>query len=765
MNNWPAPNITPQFGSSQPFYNNFAANGDLAITDNQWDTREDYYINEKNTLFGRFSDFGATQQAPGAFGSEQGGPAFGNYAGNAQSQDQSVAIGETFTVNPTLVNEFRFGYERYHVLTVPNGYGTQPAAAAGIPGLNNATYASGLPAFYVTSPHDEYELGYALGVNQCNCPLTQTEFQYQFVDNVTKIVNNHTFKFGTDLRYAQNLRVPSDSHRAGELTFAGTQTGDVATAGAGASAGIGLATFLLGDVSSFQRYVSSSTNAQEEQPRLFFYGQDEYHPTAKLTINVGLRYEIVRPESVNGAGNGATLDVQNGLMYVFGYGSSVSPHGIQTENWHDFAPRIGVAYQLDKKTVLRAGYGWAYDLGVFGSNFGHNVTQNPPVLFNQDLQPANGFSGVFNLASGPPAPAAVAISSNGTFPLPAGINPKYRPATVTLPQVYTYNIALQRQFTSRIAGTVAYVGNSDRHNFLGTGQSINPNEAVFVPGASNNNLNRPYYSIFGWTNDLSYYCDCSNAQYNSLQATVKVNALDGWTLQGSYTYQKQYGPGYDPYDSNYYFNYDRPAGYGNSNYLPNQQYVFTQTYDIPIGHARKYMAGMNKIADAALGGWTVSGVTTYYSGFPFSPTFANSYPGKPGAGPASRPDAGTGAVYAGAQGNRNQWFNGCPIVAGAPDCTTGPYLYPAANTFGNYPINTLYGPRFIQQDLTVFKTFRLTEKLGFTIRTDATNIFNHTNLGLPNTNVDQTTAGQITGLAAGSAGYMRRLQFSGTIKF
>jgi hypothetical protein len=780
LNYWPLPNITPQYGPTQPFYNNYATNGDLTITDNQWNTREDYYINEKNTLFGRFSYFSATQNAPGAFGLEAGGPSFGTYAGAAQSQDQSIAIGETFTASPTLVNEFRFGYERYHVFDVPNGYGTTPATAAGIPGLNyNTTYASALPAFYVTSPHDQYELGYALGVNSCNCPLTQTESQYQFVDNLTKIVGNNTFKFGTDLRYAQNLRVPSDNHRAGELTFASTETGDVPTAGGNPTQGIGLATFLLGDVSSFGRYVSSSTDAQEQQPRFFFYGQDEWHPTPKWTLSLGVRYELVLPEAVNAAGNGATLDLQNGLMYVFGYGSAVSSHGIQNPNWHDFAPRIGLVYQLNKSTVIRAGYGWSYDLGVFGSNFGHNVTQNPPVLTYQDLQPTANFAGVFNLAQGPAGytgggvtgpnglPTPPTISAQGTFPLPEGVNPKFRPAQVTLPQVYTYNLSLQHQFTNKIAATVAYVGNSERHNFLGTGQSINPNEAIFVPGQSNTNLDRPYYSIFGWTNDLSYYCDCSNAQYNSLQATLKINAWDGWTVQGSYTFQKQYGPGYDPYNNgpNYYFNYDRPAGYGNSNYLPDNQIIIAQNYDIPVGRDRKYFKNMNKAEDALLGGWTVSGITTFYSGFPFSPTFGLSYTGQPNTGPNNRPDMGTGAVYAGAQQNRNQWFNGCPIVAGAPNCTTGPYVYAPANTFGNYPINTLYGPIFIQQDMSLMKTFRLTEKIGFTLRADSSNVFNHTNLGLPNTNVDETTAGQITSLAAGSANFMRRLQFSGTIRF
>ena len=767
LNYFPAPNITPQFGSSQPFYNNYAANGAIAVTANQWDTREDYYLNEKSTIFGRYSYAAFTEAAPGVFGVIAGGPSFGTYAGSSQALNQSLALGWTYTASPTLVNEVRFGYMRYHVFDVPQGYGTQPAAAAGIPGLNlDNTYTSGLPYFNITSPQDAYKLGYALGVNSCNCPLTQTESQYQFVDNATKIIGKHTLKIGADIRYAQNLRVPSDVHRAGELTFNGTQTGVVAAGaaniGTNPSPGIGLATFLLGDVSQFQRYVSSSTNASESQPRLFFYAQDEYHPTPKLTLNLGVRYEVVKPESVNGAGNGATLNLNNGLMYVFGYGSSVAPNGIQTTNWHDFAPRIGIAYQINPKTVIRAGYGWSYDLGVFGSNFGHNVTQNPPVLTAQQDNPSGQFTGVFNLAQGPGGytgggtagpnglPAPITISSNGTFPLPNGINIKFRPATVTLPQVYQYNLSLQRQLSPKIAVTAAYVGNVDRHNFNGTGNSQNPNEAVFVPGVSNTNLDRPYYSKFGWTQDLSYYCDCANDMYNSLQASVKVNALSGWTLQGSYTYQRQYGTGYDPYDSNYYFFYNRAAGEGYSNTLANNQVTLAQTYDIPVGKGRKYMNSMNKAADAAIGGWTISGVTTFYSGFPFSPTFGNSYAGKPNAGPANRPETGTTITY---EDTRNQWFSASNIV------------YPSANTFGNYPINTLYGPKFFQQDITLAKSFHLSEKLLFTLRADSTNAFNHTNLGLPNTNIDQGSVGQITGLAAGTGGFMRRMQFSGTIKF
>jgi hypothetical protein len=759
---FPLPNT--QLTAGAPFVNNYAANGGTAITYNKWDTREDYYLNQKNTIFGRYSYASFTEAAPGAFGVEAGGPAFVNYGGSSVSQDDSLALGWTFTVSPTTINEFRFGWMRYHVFDVPQGYGTDPAAQAGIPGLNlDKTYTSGMPYFDINAPVTDYHLGYSLGANQCNCPLTQTERQFQFVDNLTHTVGKHTFKFGADLRYAENLRVPSDSHRAGELTFSGNNTGDVPSAGANASPGIGLATFELGNTTTFNRYVSSSTNAQEEQKRFFWYGQDEWRPTPKWTITMGLRWEMVFPETVNGPGNGATLDLSNGLMYVFGEGG-VSSHGIQNMLWHNFAPRFGFAYQLNPKTVIRGGYGWSYDLGVFGSTFGHNVTQNPPVLSNQNLNSASSFTDVFNLSQGPPTLAPIQVSSNGTFPLPNGIDPKFRPVVQTLPEVYQYNIAVQHQLTNKIAVQGAYVGNQDRHGFIGTsGQTINLNQPIFVPGVNNGNLDKPYYAKYGWTQNLDYYCDCSNAHYNSFQGLINIRAWQGWTLQTTYTYQRSWSdsPGNNAYNNmNYYYLYDRSAGTGNSGFFPNQQWTFAQTYDVPIGKGRRWGSNMNRVADMVLGGWELSGITTYYSGFPFSPTLENYGPNaQPNQGPNNRPVLGSGNPYAGAQGNRNQWFVGCPNQ----DCNSGQYLYPASNTFGNYPIDSLYGPHFIQQDLSVFKSFKFTERWSFTLRTDSRNVFNHTNLNTPNADVQSPSAGQITSIAPG--GYMRQLQFSGTIRF
>ena len=761
LNYFPLPNYS---GNGTLYTNNYEGSGATAITGNSWNTRWDYYLNQKNSIFGRYSYAAYTESAPGLFGLEAGGPQPVNYSGDSQALNQNLAIGWTDTISPTLVNEVRFGYVRYHVNDVPNGYGTDPATAAGIPGLNlDKTYTSGLPAFNINNPTGASEqIGYALSVNQCNCPLTQLESQYQLIDNITKVRGNHSIKLGTDLRYALNLRVPSDSHRAGELAFNSSATGIVPDGGGGTAGGLGIASFILGDVSSFQRYVSSTTDAAERQKRFFFYGQDEWRVSPKLTFTYGARWEMIFPETVNAAGNGATYDLSNNLLYVFGVGG-VSSHGIQSMNWHTMEPRIGLAYQLNSKTVIRSGYGWAYDLGTFGSTFGHNVTQNPPVLSNQTLSPSGSFDSVFTLANGPPAPTPVVVSANGTAELPNGINPKFRPSTVTLPTVYQYNLAVQRQLTNKVAVTAAYVGNATRHGFLGTSNNVNVNEAPFIPGAANPQFNQPYYIKYGLTQGLSYYCDCSNEMYNSLQVTFKVDRTAGYTLQGSYTYQRSYGQGWGPYDPNYYFLYDRSAGEGYNSNLPRNQLTMLQNYDIPFGHGRKYGSTLPRALDLAVGGWNVSGITTFYSGLPFDPTLESGYPGDPNTGPNNRPDDGTVSPYAGAQGNRNQWFVG-ESLAQLEAGNSGPWALPAANTFGTHGIGTLFGPHFIQQDISLKKDFHITERVGLTFRTDATNMFNHTNLGLPNGDINSPQAGQITSTAFGGNN-MRRLQYSATVHF
>jgi hypothetical protein len=765
---FPLPNTN---ASNGPF-NNYEGSGALARDGNQWNTRWDYYGSEKDTFFGRYSYAQFTLQAPGVFGNEAGGTALqgANYAGNSYARNQSLAAGWTHTFNPTTINEFRFGYMRYYVNDVPNGYGTDPATAAGIPGLNlDKTFTSGLPYFEIDSPGGyTTSLGYALGNNtQCNCPLIQRETQFQFVDNLSKTSGNHNFKVGTDIRYAENLRVPSDNHRAGQLYFNDSYTGIVPNGSTTVQNGLAMATFMMGDVTSFNRYVSSSLDAEERQKRLFWYAQDEWRPTPKLTLTYGLRWEMVFPETVNSIGNGAELNVATGDMEVFGVGL-VSDHGYQNMNWHEFAPRVGIAYQVTPKTVIRAGYGWSYSLGVFGNNFGHNVTQNPPVLVNQTLSqsqsnPTGGcttnFCDVFNLAQGPPANnnAAYTPNADGIYKWPGtGVGAFTRPGTLTMPVVYAYNFTVQRQLSNKVSVSGGYVGNQGRHELLGTDENFNINQQFFIPGAPSavQDTAYPFYNKFGWTAGINDFCNCANNRYDSFQGMVTVKAAAGYTVNGNYTYQKVQGDGWGGNEA-YTFLYDRSLGYGQNPDMPRNSAVISQNWDLPFGRGRKFGANMNRFVDMALGGWTIGGITTFYSGLPFMPTLENYGTNvQPYTGPNNRPDVGTGSPYT-ANKNRNQWITGI---------TSGAYAFPASNTFGNWPINNLYGPIFINQDASLSKFFNFTERAKFQLRMDATNAFNHTNLGMPNNDVQAANVGQITSLAF-TGNNMRFVQFSGTLSF
>lgn len=760
---FPSPNINL---NGDPLLPNYAASGNGTRAGNKFDIRSDYFMNEKTNFFGRYSNHQFEQSAPGAFGDVAGGPSFNSvtFAGNSFARNQSVAIGTTHTFSPSVVNEFRFGYMKYFVQTTPNGVGTSPATAAGIPGLNlDNFYTSGLPLFLFKKSDNGSDnitgLGYGLGINSCNCPLTESEGQYQFTDNLTKIAGNHTFKFGADIRYAKNLRVPSDSHRAGELTIDATRTGIVNSAGGSPQGGLAFATFLLGDVTSFSRYVSSSTNAAEHQRRQFFYGQDSWRINSKLTVNYGLRWELVFPEEVNGAGNGAQLDLRTGLINVFGIGN-VSTHGIQTMNYLNFAPRLGIAYQLTPKTVIRTGYGWSYGLGTFGATFGHNVTQNPPVLSAQNITPTSAFASVFNLATGPGALPVNVVPASGQFLLPNNVAGKARPLDVRLPRAEAYNLTVERQLDNATSLSIGYVGNVGRHVGRGSGDGYNQNvnSPAFIPGVVSQDARKPYFAAYGWTQGIDLYCMCATSYYNSLQVQLKRSFRGGYATQVSYTWQDAVSDAADDYD----FNYNRALGRGRQNAISDHALTIAQNFNIPFGRGRTFGSNINRFVDAAIGGWNLSGVTTFYSGLPFTPNIGNAGSAiRPDVGPGNRPDIGTGSPYAANQ-SRASWLN---VAAGS--ALSSAFVLPANNTYGNYGFNTLRGPIFINQDVNLSKDFHVTEKLRWQIRAEAYNLFNHTNLGLPSnsttSNINGSNAGVITQLAFGSQ--MRRLQLATRFDF
>ena len=240
------------------------------------------------------------------------------------------------------------------------------------------------------------------------------------MNNWTKTAGNHIVKWGADIRYAQNFRFAGFGPRVGGLSFGGGRTRGPD------GGGFGLATFLLGDVTTFGRDVNSKLDAGERQKRWFFYGQDTYRITPKLTMNYGLRWEIYFPQSVTGKGAGGWVDLNTGPVTAAGYGD-INLQGNVRNSFRNFAPRVGIAYQLTPKTVIRMGYGRSFDIGVFGSVFGHSVTQNLPVLASQQMNAPSDTGTVFNLSTGPPPPNFITVPASGKFLLPDQVHMTFFP--------------------------------------------------------------------------------------------------------------------------------------------------------------------------------------------------------------------------------------------------------------------------------------------------------------------------------------------------
>ena len=488
-----APN-TP--GSFNGLKNNYAGSGTGGLNSDQWDVRGDYQMNEKIHFFTRFSRFTDVLSGTVMFGPAGGaGFGLGGYGGTSKGANDSLAIGTDIAVNATLVTDIRLGYFRYDINTSKYDQGTNLATTLGIPGMNTGTsITSGAPSFQLeevgslggASPANPQsqgpQYGAGLNVDRCNCPLIEREDQFQGVNNWTKMLGNHALKVGADIRYARNLRVPSDNDRTGILYFSNNYTSNPSNANLATPipiGGLGFATFALGQVTNFLRYVSTTTNAKEFQKRLFFYAQDSWRATPKLTVNYGLRYEFFFPETINAPGNGALLNPDTGYLYVAGIGGVGSNMNWQRSN--AWSPRIGVAYQVRPDTVIRAGYGRSFDIGVFGSIFGHAATQNLPVLQSQQVTQTGGAnSAPFTLAQGPPAPTFTAVPASGLLPNPGAlVNSRARPNPLRLPTLDAWNASLQQSLTPTLSLTIAYVGNKGTHTLGdGSGNTTNPMEAA-----------------------------------------------------------------------------------------------------------------------------------------------------------------------------------------------------------------------------------------------------------------------------------------------
>ena len=790
---FPQPNATGNAGGTT---NNYVIGGSGPFNQNAFDVRSDWVASQSLNVFGRYSQSFFSLSGEPSLG-KAGGTGFGlgpGLAGSSVIHNFSMSVGATKTFSNTFLSDFRFGWFKYNPQTHKAFEGLTPMSDIGVPGLNitnqgaeQALFTSGLPAFQGDGTLSNW--GEGLNVGRCNCPLVQRESQFQGVVNLTKIWGNHSFKFGGDIRSASNLRVPSDANRTGVLTFSRQGTSN---AGAG---GVDLATFLVGDVSNFQRFVSSSLDASEHQWRYFFYGQDTWRITPKLTMNYGLRWELYMPESVNAAGNGGFANPQEGIIRVGGFGPYNLSGNIDND-WHAFAPRFALAYSMNEKTVVRVGFGTSYDIGVFGSNFGHAVTQNLPVLANQNLDATNNPNNpagastnlypAFNLAQGPVPYVFPAIPTSGVLPLggPTGsVQPRMRPTSQVLPSVTTWNVSIQRQMTNSMTLDLAYIGSLGRHGFAGDGSAYNVNPVniqnwALTQSGQISQSQRQYYdnmfsTPYNGTNVVccnggimgNYFGNSANSNYNALQVKVQNQMSHGLQFIAHYTWSRSLH-----YNDNY-FAVNPAIAYGPDDQNRAQVFVLNLVYQLPFGKGKAFGGNANKVENAIIGGWQITSTTNWSSGLPFTPSYANC--GQDQDVGVCRPNTGNLAGWSMGAGSFNPVTHSVvfftPIsTMGTMGTNYGAWARPFSGTLGDAGFDSLYGVRSFTTDATIMKDFLLTERFNLQFRMDAFNLFNHSVYGFSatqgNTCIDcGGNAGLIQSLDANVG--MRALQFALRLTF
>jgi outer membrane receptor protein involved in Fe transport len=790
----PAPNIP------NSVYNNYSANTTGSANTNQFTTRIDGQVTARMHAFGRWTYYRDDLTGHPVFGLA-GGPSGVSEAGHGTGRTHSVSMGIDDAISDHLLMDARLGYYEDHLTDDMSNANVNLGTQLGIPGLNDTGYpmSNGEPVFNVATVG-----GGGIGSTQFggapSTPVRQREDQFQITNNWTLIRGKHTFKAGVDLRYGRENREESFDSRTGSMTFG---TGPTSLNGVG---GLGLATFMLGDVTSFIRDVSQVLAPKENQWRTFYYAQDTWRLTPKLILNLGARWEIYYPERVDSKGHGALLNLNTGMLQVAGYG----PYGLnmgQTVNLSDVGPRVGLSYQLNGKTVLRAGYGRSFSQANYGSIFSQVPVESPPVYGTQNLAASSLTGSIFTLNQGPPAFPTTTVPASGLIPVPAGVTVAARRGPeLMIPSVDSWNASFQRTITPTLTATVAYVGNKGTHTYVGDWMYTFPNSPqAILPGSESStgttlyfdpsvksgvdarghtsqfNLLRPYYARYGWSQDIYYYAMAGDTHYNALQVTAQKQFSHGLSITGNYAYQLARN-----YDSGGFYT-NKKAVYGPTDMNFDQVMTVFGYYQLPFGRKGDFFTKAPRWVDALIGGYQLSPSINVSSGQHFSLVYTNCntiLPQQPGS-TGIRAENAAQPCYPNQSGSfpmkltafnpvshsRSYYTPVATLTAANP--TSGPFSMPALDTVGNAGRNAYTAPHTWNVDLAAAKTFTIHEDVTAQFRVNAFNAFNHINpsaptpfypqFGLASTVDNPYIGGKIFNAALGTT--PRQLNFELTLRF
>src|SRR5262245_25472668 len=613
--------------------------------------------------------------------------------GPARMPVGQYAFIDRYTISPALTNEFRFGFTRFNLILFQPNEGKDLADELGIPGVNTGdTLTSGLPRITVSGFRE-------LGDDPFNPGVLVTN-NFQTEDNLIYVRGNHSLRFGLRWDRRQYNAFQTNAVR-GILNFTGIYTTNPASP---AGTGIAAADLLLGAPISGNISIIDGTRGFRRH-ELGFYAQDDWKFSPRLTLNLGLRYELYPSYPwVEVADRGAFLDLQTLTVSQLGVGN-ISRTGVKMDK-NNFAPRIGLAYRLTDKTILRGAFGVFYAAPQYEISRGPSV--NPP------------FAGAFSFNNNQ-------LNFTGARKIDQGFERTFSAAGATLfaidpdlrlPYVQQWNLNIQRRLPGDMTLTTAYVGTKG----VKLRDQININQPR--PGAGAVAARRPYPQF----NDIQLTAFRANSSYHGLQATLDKRFTAGFSFLVSYTYSHAIDDA-DVFGGGHQDVLNLRADRGNAPFDIRHMFVVSYNYDLPFA---KNASGWAK---HVLGGWQTNGVLRLTGGTPFTPTMAaNTLNGsgfqRPNAAPGCDPKLGDPSV--------ERWFNTA--------CFTAPPQF----TFGNVGRNTVFGPGTMQLDFSVFRNIGLggDGKRSLQLRAEIFNLTNTPQFNNPNASIGSPQAGVIN--SAGS---------------
>jgi Carboxypeptidase regulatory-like domain/TonB-dependent Receptor Plug Domain len=752
----PSPNVPNVLG------NNYASLPKANLTDDKGDARVDYYLNQKTTLFGRYSDHQGNivdaTAIPGlAGGSCPSGTGCGN--GTIHAYNRQIAAGVTHSFTQNSILDARIGFTWTQGGKTPYLAGQQSLnVQAGIPGL--PTDPSVIRAL-----SSENVKGLTSWGAQNSNPQFQNPFVVNPKVNYSILKGKNSIKVGWEF-LAINTEIDDFNPVYGSENFNGGFSQCVVTANgattnqcagntpstlnpsdSGATEAIYLADFLLGARSSYQLNNFAIVNYHQYMD--FFYFQDDLKLTPKFTVNAGLRYELVTPQFVDG-NHLANFDPNTNTLVQASSGSLFKRALVHTPKL-DFAPRIGFAYQLDPKTVIRSAYGLSFD--QFNREGGENLlAYNGPYIVNssitqvapfapttagttQQLCQGDNFSGCFRTVQ-QGYPQNFASAQNFSTLL---AQTRYIPKNIPTGYVQTWHLDVQRELAKNTALTVSYIGSHGVHIWvLADLNQAPPN----LPGQALSLLARR--PIKGFTG-IEESIPAGFMSYNALQAKLERRFSNGLYVLNSFTYERAIdnasGHLDTPNNDNSRVNLANLAGErGQSAYNQPLNDTLTLIWDLPYGRGRMFGSNAKRLMQTVLGGWQFSAINTATSGQPVNLIYSESAAFDVSDLLNYRPNVSGSPITP--EGHRiktatsvSNFLNSATVSV--PTDVTHPYGNAGRNSLRDYP--------FYQLDTALHKSFELwNEASQLDFRAEAFNILNQVNYGPPDSNRSDSQFGSIT---------------------